>query len=79
MPDTLTIAQVQAELDKVREMILVITGNKYAGEDIGSKNVAYQSTNRLTALYDRERELERKLARLERGGGIRVRSGVPMR
>jgi hypothetical protein len=78
MPDTLTVADIQAELVTVRASIATINGQTLAGEDLGAKNTAYASSAKLTALYDRERELERKLARLERGG-IRVRYGIPAR
>lgn len=75
MPDTLTVSQIQAELTEVRAAITRITKRPFATEDLGPKTVVYEGSNKLTALYERERELERKLARLERGG-IRVRSGV---
>src|SRR5262245_25307601 len=75
MPDTQTAADIQAELATVRATIQKINGQHLAGEDLGNKNVAYASAAKLTALYDRERELMRRLASVERGG-IRVRSGI---
>lgn len=78
MPDTLTATDIQTQLATVRASIKKIEEQTLAGEDIGTKNVAYASTAKLEALYKREKELETKLARSERGG-IRVRSGVPAR
>lgn len=78
MPDTLTAADIQAELTTVRASIAVIAAETLAAEEIGGKQVAYASSAKLEALYRREEQLEQKLIRAERGG-IRVRYGVVAR
>lgn len=67
------VAEIQAELDEVREAISAVL----RGGQINAINNRALTRASLRDLREMREDLERELARAERGG-IRVRRGVPL-
>ncbi len=65
---------LQTKLDRVRAAIEAV--------ETGGQSVAYEgrsvSKGDLKTLYEREAYLEQRVARQNRGGGIRTRGGAPL-
>lgn len=65
---------LQTKLDRVRAAIEAV--------ETGGQSVSYEGRNvskaDLKTLYDREAYLEQRVARKNRGGGIRTRGGAPL-
>lgn len=68
------MSSLQEKLDRVQAAIEAI--------ETGGQSVSYEGRNvskaDLKALYEREAYLEQRLARKNRGGGIRTRGGAPL-
>lgn len=77
-----TETEIQAELDSVNEAILILLGKIKEDKGVSSFSVAGRQVVTTESL-DLERlrafrkELERELVRVQAGGGIRTRYGVP--
>ena len=65
---------LQTKLDRVKAAIEAV--------EIGGQSVSYEGRNvskgDLKTLYERETYLEQRIARKNRGGGIRTRGGAPL-
>lgn len=65
---------LQTKLDRVKAAIEAV--------EIGGQSVSYEGRNvskgDLKTLYEREAYLEQRIARQNRGGGIRTRGGAPL-
>lgn len=68
------MSDIQDKLDRVRVAIEAV--------ETGGQSVSYEgrsvSKADLKTLYEREAYLEQRLARQQRGGGIRTRGGAPL-
>lgn len=68
------MSDIQDKLDRVRTAIEAV--------ETGGQSVSYEGRNiskaDLKTLYEREAYLEQRLARQQRGGGIRTRGGSPL-
>ena len=68
------MSDIQDKLDRVRVAIEAI--------ETGGQSVSYEGRSvtkaDLKTLYEREAYLEQRLARQQRGGGIRARGGSPL-
>lgn len=68
------MSDIQDKLDRVRAAIEAI--------ETGGQSVSYEGRSvtkgDLKTLYEREAYLEKRLARQQRGGGIRTRGGAPL-
>ena len=68
------MSSIQDKLDRVRAAIEAI--------ETGGQSISYEgrsvSKADLKTLYEREAYLEQRLARQQRGGGIRTRGGSPL-
>lgn len=74
------IAHYETELDAVHTRILAIEGRDQVAESQGGRDVAYHPMRSLESLQKREQYLLSRLRRLKRsGGGIPIRTGVPVR
>lgn len=68
----MSLATKQAQLESVRAAIATIEGGAQSISVLGRSYTRAE----LKTLYERERQLEQDVARLERGGS-RMRLGVP--
>lgn len=74
------IPTLQAELTALRAKRLQILQRETVVEDIGGKVHQYETSALLAALDEHERVLLAQLGKATRGyGGIRLRTGVPLR
>lgn len=68
------MSDIQDKLDRIRAAIEAV--------ETGGQSVSYEgrsvSKADLKTLYEREAYLEQRLARQQRGGGIRTRGGAPL-
>lgn len=68
------MSDIQDKLDRVRTAIEAV--------ETGGQSVSYEGRSvtkaDLKTLYERESYLEQRLARQQRGGGIRTRGGAPL-
>lgn len=68
------MSSLEEKLERVQAAIAAI--------ESGAQEVTYEGRSitraKIEALYEREKYLEQRLARKNRGGGIRTRGGVPL-